>query len=269
MTPALDDRQLRFFDAYGFLRIPGYMATEEIALLRGEFEAALTAAYSHMPFDGTRRHWVPMMGAMTPRLSSLLEDPRILGIAEQLYGDVLPFMVDGNRYVGDTGWHPDTTANGGVKLFLYLEPVDGDSGALRVIPGSHKKPLYDDVHALLADHPIEAVTDLPSYAVASEPGDLLLFNFDIWHASSGGRPGRPMCTIAYYREPANDAEANIIRQHAASLRGGTAVWGIDDISPWFDDWYANKPGDPARARLLERLERFGVLDAFGVKVGSA
>jgi hypothetical protein len=260
----LNDEQVGFFRTFGFLRVRGAFSAAEIAGLRAEFEDGLAAAYAATPFDGTRRHWSPMMGPRTPTLAGLLEDHRVLGIAEQLYGKVVPFMVDGNKYVGDTGWHPDSTANGGIKLFLYYEPVDGDSGALRVIPGSHRKPLYDDVAAYLQAHPAAAVTDVPAYPVASEPGDLLMFDFNIWHASAGGAPGRPMSTIAYYREPADEADAALIRQHAAGVRPAIGVWGLDDLSPWFDDWFANRPHSATRAALLARMEKVGLLDAFGV-----
>ena len=33
----------------------------------------------------------------------------------------------------------------GVKFAYYLEPVDAESGALRLIPGSHKNPLHEDL----------------------------------------------------------------------------------------------------------------------------
>ena len=62
-------------------------------------------------------------------LSSLLEDPRILGITTTLLGDDFNYMgSDGNYYVGDTRWHSD----GGhkpedpthIKIAFYLDPIN-------------------------------------------------------------------------------------------------------------------------------------------------
>src|SRR4051794_36970658 len=127
----LTQQQTEFFETFGFLKIPQLISPDEVATINREFNESMDTAYALTPFDGSRRQWLTMMGSQTtPFLSTLLEDPRFLGIAEQLCGDVVPFMVDGNRYVGDTEWHPDSTANGGIKLFLYLEPLKLETGAL-------------------------------------------------------------------------------------------------------------------------------------------
>ena len=78
----------------------------------------------------------------TKNCGALLDDPRILAIAKTLLGDDFNYMgSDGNFYVGDTRWHSD----GGhkledpmhIKIAFYLDPLTRDTGALRVIPGSH------------------------------------------------------------------------------------------------------------------------------------
>ena len=43
--------------------------------------------------------------------------------------------------MGDSPWHSDWRRAGDyrvLKIAFYLDPVDRDSGALRVIPGSHR-----------------------------------------------------------------------------------------------------------------------------------
>ncbi|MGY8827271.1 MAG: phytanoyl-CoA dioxygenase family protein [Candidatus Latescibacterota bacterium] len=75
-------------------------------------------------------------------LSALLGDGRIDGILSSLLGDDYQYLgSDGNYYVGDTGWHSD----GGwprpivyYKMAFYLDSLTRDTGALRVIPGSHR-----------------------------------------------------------------------------------------------------------------------------------
>jgi ectoine hydroxylase-related dioxygenase (phytanoyl-CoA dioxygenase family) len=66
----------------------------------------------------------------------------------------------------------------------YLEPVGADSGALRVIPGSHHPQFREALRELgstgLRD------SSLPAHVVATEPGDLLLLDEHVLHASFGG-----------------------------------------------------------------------------------
>jgi hypothetical protein len=81
------------------------------------------------------------MGNDTPFMRDLTEDPRFHGTAQQMHGDdVILAGVDGNRYTGDTGWHPDhgtdrTKDCFGVKMAFYLEPLDETNGCLRLVLG--------------------------------------------------------------------------------------------------------------------------------------
>ncbi len=83
-----------------------------------------------------------------PRLCALLDDARIAGIGESLLGADFNYLVsDGNYYTGDTTWHtdsswqPDGSFHTGhckiLKIAFYLDAVSRNTGALRVIPGSH------------------------------------------------------------------------------------------------------------------------------------
>ena len=77
---------------------------DELDVIRRKFTTAHETAYSHAPFDGTRRHWVAMLSPSTPLFAAMLEDPRLCDVAEQLYGDdTLGIITDANRYVGDKG----------------------------------------------------------------------------------------------------------------------------------------------------------------------
>ena len=84
-------------------------------------------------------------------MANMLEDERFLLTAQQLFGeDVMGMGADANRYVGHTRWHPDHYADPtkdcyGIKFAYYLDPVGAESGALRVVPGSHKMPLHKEM----------------------------------------------------------------------------------------------------------------------------
>ena len=104
----LSPAQLRHYETFGFVIVRSMLSEREMAALEAEFEQKLTATYAHRPFDGTERHWSgPCLGDDTPFMRDLTEDARFHGMAQQLHGeDVILAGVDGNRYTGDTGWHP-------------------------------------------------------------------------------------------------------------------------------------------------------------------
>src|SRR5262249_35930230 len=56
-----------------------------------------------------------------------------------LGGPVLPTRAKGVLYGGDTPWHADSAfAVASVGFAAYLEPLRAETGALRVLPGSHR-----------------------------------------------------------------------------------------------------------------------------------
>jgi ectoine hydroxylase-related dioxygenase (phytanoyl-CoA dioxygenase family) len=146
----------------------------------------------------------------TPFTASLLEDPRIYIPAEQLVGaDSVPVHSNGNSYPADTGWHPDTEEQRlmMVKNVLYLQPTTSERGALRLIPGSHRNPLNEELHHLkIGDSSRYCSGDIPSYVFSSVPGDLITFDSLTWHAAIDGFSDRRTCTFNFYGNPGSAAE---------------------------------------------------------------
>ena len=216
----LTEKQVFHFKTFGFLVLRQVFTPNELLILNAEFEAKLAAAYEHEPFDGTKRHWVPMLGPDTPFFAGLLEDPRFCEPAEQFYGeDVFGIVCDANRYVGDTRWHPDTKSHHqyGVKFAFYLESVSAETGALRVLPGSHKQPYHGELRQAREENRLE-LAEMPAYVCESEPGDVVAFDLRLWHASLGGADDRRMSTLVYYNYPKTPEEEAVTREQAASKR---------------------------------------------------
>jgi ectoine hydroxylase-related dioxygenase (phytanoyl-CoA dioxygenase family) len=78
-------------------------------------------------------------------------------------------------------------------MALYLDPVRRDSGALRVIPGSHQwgDGFADGLHTAIHQKPPEATfgvapEDVPAVALESQPGDVVVMHQTCKHASFGG-----------------------------------------------------------------------------------
>ena len=89
----------------------------------------------------------------------------------------------------DHHWHSDgdkdtrKLAYRHIKSMIYLDPLRRESGALRVIPGSHRLPLNEMLQPFQDDHIKEQPTffslegkEIPAYAIETDPGDVVLFN---------------------------------------------------------------------------------------------
>ena len=156
--------------------------------------------------DGTARSVIFPFPDQSEYLSSLLDDPRIHDIASSLCGEEFNYTSgDGNFYTGDTQWHSDGYGARPVlsfKMALYLDPVTHDTGALRVIPGSHRvgEPFADALQEhIQRDAPSFGLppSQVPSCALETRPGDVLVFNHSIKHSSFGGSERRRMYTMNF------------------------------------------------------------------------
>lgn len=267
----LTDHQVQYFRTFGFLVLKNYVTPDEISQLRAEFDEAMRIAYRGEEFDGTKRHWIPMLGPAAPTFGRLAGDPRFLHAARELSGeDMALFTVDANRYVGDTGWHSDGAPKRSTKFVLYLEPVAAESGALRVIPLSHlATPHVPDtgmaderkelVHAQVAE--ANAGGDyrtLPAVSLDSEPGDVVVFDPHTFHASVGGSSDRPMCTVTYFPMPAEGEP--LTTQVTPGQRENMNVFGATDISQVFDlDWFASQDWGEGHEQVIANLRKAGAL----------
>lgn len=201
----LTSQQLAFFETYGYLGLPGLMADriEEITKAFESVWAERGGGHFGQPHDDQRRSCIVPFIDQNAVLCTLLDDPRILGIATSLLGDDFNYITsDGNYYAGDTNWHSDGWHLDvrHIKLAFYLDPLTRDTGCLRVIPGSHHT---GDVYAGTLHRSVAKSQelfglhgrDLPAVALETNPGDLVLFNHNTKHAAYGGSSRRRMFTI--------------------------------------------------------------------------
>lgn len=201
-------QHLRFFETFGFLKFPGLFDVEV-----KDIEAAFEDVWvnSGKEHDHEERSLINQFAERNEYLSGLLDDSRVHGIVSAILGDDYNFSgSDGNYYVGDTPWHSDQlqkAPNQSVKIAFYLDTVTRDTGCLRVIPGSNHPGdnfagLLDDVVPLSRQNRNEEVwgvhgSEIPAYAVESEPGDMLIFNHWTKHSSWGGSSARRMFTYNF------------------------------------------------------------------------
>jgi hypothetical protein len=195
-----------------------------------------------------------MMTNRTPASLALLD--RLETTAEQLLGGpVLPTRAKGVRYMAETPWHADSD-DGAVKsvgFAAYLEPLGADSGALRVLPASHRQGFADELRrASVAGLP---AGELPGHVVCTDPGDIVVFDEHLLHASAGGNPRRQWRVdfVLDLRDAAGEArlQAYFARIFPPDWDGG---YDVDEHPSYGADWLASG----RRAAL--RLQQLGVYD---------
>jgi hypothetical protein len=148
-----------------------------------------------------------------------------------------------------------------VRFAAYLDRLEARTGALRLLPGSHRQPLrgaakaFDRQVSRQRDDEIVAVVErLPAYVCDSEPGDVIAFDLRLYHASVHGRDRR-LWTVTYYRDPEDPEEAAAA---AAAL--------ADDVAADYGSWDEYDPGrypfyDPDWIAATERTWRAPAMPA--------
>lgn len=197
--------------------------------------------------------YVPMMTAGTPVSLALLD--RVEPVAAALLGGpVLPTRAKGVRYCGNTAWHTDSVFPvASVGFLTYLEPVGAENGALRVLPGSHHPDFGDAIRVHGATG--MGAPSLPAHIVVTEPGDMILLDEHLFHASFGGATRRQW-RVDYVNAPVGaEAEAHI-KSYFASIyppnwNGG---YDVDRYPSYGPDWR-----NSSRA-VVAQLEALGVYE---------
>lgn len=282
----LSEGQRAHFDAFGFLALRGLFSQTEIDAIGEEADSILDEDRDGKPFAGDKRHAVLAFAERRPLLSSLVEDDRIYLPIEDLLGPGFMWIgSDGNLYVGDTAWHSDSRSDPRehgytrIKVGLYLDTVTRETGCLRVIPGSHNLPLHDALEPMRhlrqeqqADDARKTksepmVTDardgdqlsatafgvpsseLPGFAIESEPGDAVFFNQRLWHSSFGGRAGRRMFTLNYGQKPTTDDHISVVKMvYEGSLKAAQRMQHT-----WTDQLYTDSFLNSDRPRIRSMM----------------
>ncbi|HEU5391481.1 MAG TPA: phytanoyl-CoA dioxygenase family protein [Streptosporangiaceae bacterium] len=275
----LTTSQVDHFRTFGFIVLRGYLA-DRISALRAETDAAIrdayAATYDERVIDGISGHYLPMASRLTPVSTSLVcDDPRLIDAAEQLLGGpVIPECPEGVLYFSEAGWHTDDGIGvRGVKFAVYVDQLTGDTGALRLVPGSHHPEQNARLAAYSRRGPDRSEAEaaacqasFPGFIADTAPGDGIAFDLHTWHASFGGRD-RLAWTAVYQRCPQTGPECDrTLRSVHDSLE--QAFRGFDRTRyPVWRDWLAGAAAHPRRAGVIERMRQAGVLDLPGARDG--
>jgi Phytanoyl-CoA dioxygenase (PhyH) len=268
------DAQVDWFRSFGYVVLRGFFEPELVAELRTEMVRTMLGVhgdryYERPPMSGMAGHYTCLLGPWAPRTVELVDSRTLVGLAERLVGGgVLPSPCDtqGILYFDHAGWHNDTGIGiRGVKFVAYLEPLAGDTGALRVLPGSHR--LQDAALGHLYSLDLN-VPDVPGQVLATEPGDVIVFDPLLYHASWGGKDRHQWSTM-YVRDAITPSRRAAILEWFAD-----GAQSVDELPkgyrPFDRNWVAEGSGDIWEPNLAQRhmwiyrFNRLGVLETFGV-----
>lgn len=209
----LSDQQVCFFHTFGYLHLSGWFRND-IARITEAFDQSFaehrekSTDWINAAHYNQKRLMLTNLPDRSAYLGSLLADPRIVSIASRLCdGDYNYIPSEGNIFSGDTVWHSDAynpvqqfPANHlYFKIAIYLDAMPADNGAFRVLPGSH---LGGPLTAMLDKHLGDSSPDLglapdevPCQILENLPGDIIIFNHRLWHATCHTQKPRRMFYI--------------------------------------------------------------------------
>ena len=261
MDLKLTDFQLAHYKTFGFIQLKGVLKEIELKAINSEFESGLQAARKNSPEVeyNAQLQWSTLKPEF-PFTAGLIEDPRICGVAEQLIGkDAIPVFSNGNRWVANTSWHPDSpnVELRCVKIACYLQSVRSDSGALRFIPGSHKAKLNQEITNLLKESNPD-LNDVPSHVCNSEPGDIIAFDNRLYHAAIGTSKDKRQLTMNFMQTP----KTNNARMESKNLAKQIAeVYNLTKApTPFYaPEWADNPLSNQRRQRSIDWLKSMNLV----------
>ena len=236
----LTNEQKAHFDAFGFLMLPQLFSTEEIESVR---QASIDVITQYEGADTLDRDEGWSIGGFMerhPLLITLLDDDRIHGIPETLLGpDFVLEMTDGHVRGGNTPWHGRKVTDGSseedsygdsdrfnCRVCFYFDSLNSENGALRVIPGSHRRPFADHLSPLWNQYDDSSSTpvgvsdsEIPCVVLDTEPGDAVVFTESVYHGSFGGK-SRLQLTSQYIANPTTEEHLALVREQHDKYKWG-------------------------------------------------
>jgi hypothetical protein len=234
------------------------------AALAAEMEEAMTAAFAqaehaNVGSAGTTFRYLPMMSSRTP-VSLAATVALAARAAELLDAPVLPGRTKATRYLSGTGWHRDSSAPlRSIGFLCYLDALDGDSGALQVVPGSHRPSSAGSADVATDDG--GASSDEPDardvLVLPTAPGDAIVLDEHLLHASTGGGRWRRQWRVDFVADACGGGGDAALRALYAGLHapGWDGGYDVDRFPSYGPAWRQ------LDARWTRRLDELGAFAA--------
>ena len=267
----LTHQQILHFRTFGYVTLRGLLSRGEASALRDEVDGALTDAFGPPAAEATdlggiSGDYLPLASERAPfSLSLIADDQRTFGTSAELLGrPTVPSIGIASRFRMDSTWHtsqgPDV---GGVTFWVDLEPRTAETGALRLIPGSHlpefERRLWEYCAAEPAVSGFES-WEWPHVVVETSPGDVVAVDEHLRQCARGGTP-RLSWTIAYFPWPGlgqPDRLEALRRMVADDVEFDHEDYDRERWPVW-QEWAAGASRSPSRAIAAERLTLLGIL----------
>ncbi len=226
----LTEDQIHHFRVFGFLALRQVFDTEEIERLGRLADEIWSGELGHTPSEEEHVSMAPFL-ELHASTAELIEDDRLYTPMAQLLGKDMMWM--GSEGVQGTmtrrpyhHWHADRPGPLElgylrIKIMMYLDPMRKDAGAFRVIPGSHRSPLHEELTPFQQRHGLEdpaffgyTGSEVPCHAVETDPGDAVIFNQSLYHAVYGKAGRRRYIALKYSTRPTTDAHLASIMQYS-------------------------------------------------------
>jgi Protein involved in biosynthesis of mitomycin antibiotics/polyketide fumonisin len=280
----ISQMQSAHFNTFGFVVFRGLLTGAEIGTLRQEVTTAMADAYGAGYLDdgvdlaSAPAFDLPVMCKSAPFAAGLVaDDPRFWEASHYLMGAAtVPSQGEATCFRANTKWHIDMPLGvSAVKFMIYLDPCSAETGQLQVIPGSHLPEAHELCWRYVAQDPERQgrgfdpdAWPIPAYGVETQPGDVIAFHSNLFHASVGGYR-RFLWDVYYFRDPALEGgEQQEIVKDAILHMGNYGGMPFDrDKYPVWREWEVMAEESNAARTALGRLRRLGVLTTPGADVG--
>ncbi len=251
----LSEHEINHFRTFGFLKLPGLLTADELAVYEREFNGALSRWPDNRDTSKKSNHYAVLSYESTPFAASLLDDNRFAESAQQLLGKpALGVSTNGSIWHGETDWHPDVDVLGfsGIRFAIYLDELKADSGALRFIPGSHRDSLFSSLKRDMSAEFGVSGPDVPSWTCESRPGDVIAFNLAVWHAAFHG-VRRRQGAVVYFEDPDTpELRAQATERFERAIRRVTKY----GQPSWFTPYWQSVP-DARHQSWVQRVRELG------------
>ena len=223
--------QKAHFDTFGFLTLKQIVPPDRLVEVTAEADSSWAKNRGGRPFGEESQTISPFVDHSAV-LTRFVNDYVVEVVADLIGPEFIWASSEGNVTVrGTHGWHADRTSGSDeelaytrLKINMYLDPVSVETGALRVLPGSHQRGFHRALEPLETMHHEKGNTDptatpygvlgpdLPFFAFESEPGDLICFNQSLFHSVFNGFAGRRYIAFKFAAGPTTGAHYKVIKE---------------------------------------------------------
>jgi len=222
----ISDEDIRTFQTEGAVVLRGLLSTEALDMLRRAYDDMCDDVEDtgHTARDGRRNMMMPDTARSNADVRRFLrESPGAKAAAAamgsktvRLYEDLL-FIKETGALAAPTPWHQDSThwpAKGRMmsSLWVSLEETRAETGAMKMVVGSHLKPLHTPLpfsvpeayHHLITEEEGGPLPDLdadpgryPTKFYETRLGDAVLFHPGMLHSAPGAANSKERRTFTF------------------------------------------------------------------------